>query len=392
MGAQNTADEVREHPTRRRPSSPVVSPAASDRVPPHTRRGFVTMSPTPDESALTPDPHSTLVALGWSDRWAPYLAAHDSGVAARVVRHDGSAVLVGSELGTHHVPVRRSMPPLAVGDWIVVSGDRIEELLPRASLLQRRDPSTGGSQPIAANVDVVGIVCGLDRPVTPGRVQRFTSLAWDAGATPLVILSKADLVDSTDNIEQDLLEQDPAAEIISVSSTTADGTAALLERCADNTLVLVGESGAGKSTLLNALAGSEVSGTGDVRDGDSKGRHTTTARQLFVLQGNCRLIDTPGVREVGIHTDLDTIDDGFSDIMDLAAHCQFRDCGHTNEPGCEVLAALADGRLHESRMKAWDQLRREAAWAEVRTDPAAQHRADRKLGRLIKDAKRQKRR
>ena len=266
------------------------------------------------------------------------------------------------------------------------------ELLPRASLLQRRDPSTDESQPIAANVDVVGIVCGLDRPIAPGRIQRFTSLAWDAGAAPLVILSKADLVESTEEIENDLLRQDPAAEIISVSSATTDGVSVLLERCANQTLVLVGESGAGKSALLNALAGRELSATGGVRAGDSKGRHTTTARQLFVLEGNCRLIDTPGVREVGIHTDVDTIDDGFSDIRDLAALCHFNDCGHSNEPGCEVLNALADGRLDKSRMTAWEQLRREAAWAEIRTDPAAQHRADRKLGRVIRDTKRAKRR
>lgn len=203
---------------------------------------------------MTPDPQSTVVALGWSDRWEPYLAAHDTGLPGRGIRHDGSAVLVGTEQGNSHVRIRPSMPRLAVGDWIIVTDDQIVELLPRASLLQRRDPSSGGSQPIAANVDVVGIVCGLDRPVTPGRIQRFTSLAWDAVATPPVILSKADLVVSTDDIENDLLEQDPAAEIISVSSTMTDGISELLERCANRTLVLVGESGAGKSTLLNALA------------------------------------------------------------------------------------------------------------------------------------------
>ena len=350
------------------------------------------MSSSHEGSSATPNPQSPLVAFGWSDRWAPYLAAHDAGSPGRVLRHDGAAVLVGAEHGTSQVPVRPSTPRLAVGDWVVVADGQIAELLPRASLLQRRDPSTGGSQPIAANVDLVGIVCGLDRPVTAGRIQRFTSLAWDAGATPLVILTKADLVDSTDEVEQDLLSQDPAAEIISVSSTTNDGIAALLERCADRTLVLVGESGAGKSTLLNALAGRELSVAGDVRRSDSKGRHTTTARQLFVLEGGCRLIDTPGVREVGLHTDVDTIDEGFSDIMDLAAHCQFNDCSHTTEPGCEVLRALADGTLHESRMEAWSQLRREAAWSELRSDPAARHRADRKLGRIIKNAQRAKRR
>lgn len=336
---------------------------------------------------------TSLNALGWSDRLAPYLAAHEDALPGRVLRHDGSAVLVGTEHDTTHCTLRPSTPPLAVGDWVVVDAvSRVVDLLPRASLLQRRDPSTGGSQPIAANVDVVGIVCGLDRPVSPGRIQRFTSLAWDAGAAPLVILAKADLVESTSVIQADLLQRDPAADVISVSSQTAEGVSTLLDRCANRTLVLVGESGAGKSTLLNALAGRDLSTTGVVRRGDAKGRHTTAARQLFVLAGNCCLIDTPGVREVGVHTEVDTIDDGFGDIAVLAAQCRFGDCGHVGEPDCEVLAAVGTGRLSEERLSAWRRLRREAAWAALRADPAARHRADRQRGRVYRAVKRAKRR
>jgi ribosome biogenesis GTPase len=340
----------------------------------------------------TPNSTPSLAVLGWSDRWLPHLAAHDTGSPGRVIRHDGSAVLVGTEHETRQYGLRPSTPVLAVGDWVIVDSDRVIDLLPRASLLQRRDPSTGGSQPIAANIDIVGIVCGLDRPVTQGRIQRFTSLAWDAGASPLVILSKADLVPSTTELEDDLLRHDPAADIISVSAETTDGVSDLLGRCANRTLVLVGESGAGKSTLLNALAGRELGATGEVRSGDRKGRHTTTARQLFLLEGNCCLIDTPGVREVGIHTDVDTIDDGFGDIAELAIECRFRDCGHANEPGCEVQAAVADGRLDEDRMSAWEQLRREAAFSEIRNDPAARHKADRQFARIVRGAQNAKRR
>ena len=126
---------------------------------------------------------------------------------------------------------------------------------------------------------------------------------------------------------------------------------------------------------------------GAVRRGDSKGRHTTTARQLFVLEGNCRLIDTPGVREVGVHTNVDTIDDGFDDISALALGCRFRDCGHQTEPGCDVRAAVADGRLNAVRLRAWEQMRREAAAAELRSDTAARRKADRKLGKIIRSAK-----
>lgn len=341
---------------------------------------------------IRPTDHPTLENLGWSDRWRAHLAPHDAGTPGRVLRHDGSAVIVATGDETEHFRIRRSMPPLAVGDWVVVDRDQVLALLPRASLLHRRDPSTGAGQPIAANVDVVGIVCGLDRPLSPGRIQRFTTLAWDAGAWPLVILSKTDLVNSTAAIEDDVRGHDPTVEILAVSSETRVGVADLLERCAGRTLVLVGESGAGKSTLLNALAGRRLGATATVRAGDHKGRHTTTARHLYPLDGNCCLIDTPGVRHVGIHTDVDTIDEGFADIAEFAARCRFTDCAHATEPHCEVRAAVADGRLGEPRLRAWEKLRREAASLEVRSDPVARHVADRKLDRTIRNAQHAKRR
>lgn len=333
----------------------------------------------------------TLLALGWTDRLTPHIT--DATLTpGRVLRHDGVAVLVGTDQASKHYTLRPSTPPLAVGDWVLVDADRVVQLLPRASALQRRDPSTGGSQLIAANVDIVGIVCGLDRPVNAGRIQRFTSLAWDAGASPLVILTKTDLVDSTRDIESELFRHDPAIEIVTLSSQANEGVTELLARCAGRTLVLVGESGAGKSTLLNALGGTELGVTGSVRDGDSKGKHTTTSRQLFVLEGNCCLIDTPGVREVGLHTDVDTIDSGFADITDLAQDCRFGDCGHGDEPGCAVQAAVVSGEVDPDRLRSWDKLRREAAFSEIRTDTAARRKADRELGKMINKAQKAKRR
>jgi ribosome biogenesis GTPase len=339
-----------------------------------------------------PHPDTTsLAALGWTDRWAPFVDDRDDRIPGRIVRHDGSAVLVATEFGTGPVRLRPATPALAVGDWVLVGDGTVSEVLPRASSLKRRDPSTGESQLIAANVDVVGIVCGLDRPVSIGRIQRFTSLAWDAGAAPLVILAKADLVEDAGATRDAILNWDPGSDIVTVSAVTNDGVADLLERCADRTLVLVGESGAGKSTLLNLLAGTELSTTGGVREGDHKGRHTTTARQLHLLPGNCRLIDTPGVREVGLATDVDTIDQGFADIAELAEACRFGDCSHAGEPGCSVLAAVGRGELDPSRLASWSELRREAAAAEVRADPAARHKADRRMSRVYREAQQIKR-
>jgi ribosome biogenesis GTPase len=157
------------------------------------------------------------------------------------------------------------------------------------------------------------------------------------------------------------------------------------------TVAFVGESGAGKSTLVNALAGVDLAATGAVRGADNKGRHTTTARELHVLPDDVRLIDTPGIREMGLWTDVETVDDVFDDIVVLAEQCRFRDCGHDAEPGCAVRAALEQGRLPAERFESWEALRREAAAAELRADPYARHQAARRFGKIAREAQRMKR-
>ncbi len=278
------------------------------------------------------------------------------------------------------------MPPLAVGDWITVDGDRVDALIDRKSLLQRRDPGTGLAQPIAANIDIIGIVCGVDRPLSIGRIERFSALAWDAGAAPLVILSKSDLVDDTSQIESQIYSEVPGSDVIAVSASLALGIDELFAQSTGKTLVLVGESGAGKSTLVNAMAGEDAAATGSVRAGDHKGRHTTTSRQLHVLRDDCCLIDTPGVREVGLFTDVDTIDEGFDDVTSLADSCRFNDCNHETEPGCAVLEALADGSLSSDRVDSWRAFRREAASAELRSNQAAYRAEMRRMGKVYRGA------
>ena len=336
-----------------------------------------------------------LAAFGWGPRWDALAA---EGIAdglepGIVVRHDGSAVLVATRTNLDHCGLVGSTPAVAVGDRVLVGGGVVRNVLHRASLLQRRDPSTGDGQLIAANVDVVVVACGLDRPVRPGRIERFVTLAWDAGAVPLVVCTKADLGDSdslADAIDSAQAAA-PGTTVLAVSALDGDGLDDLRAELADCTAVFVGESGAGKSTLLNALGGDALASTGDIRAGDAKGRHTTTARQLYVLDG-VRVIDTPGVREVGLWAGVDAVDAAFDDIIELAAGCRFGDCAHDSEPDCAVVAAVAEGMLPAARLESWQRLRHEAAAAERRADPVAARRANRQFGRLVREAQRMKRR
>ena len=335
---------------------------------------------------------SELVELGWDERWKAQLDQQrvPGAVPARVLRHDGKEILVGSPSGTGHIHLRASTVPVAVGDWVLTDGDVVREVLARRSLLQRRDPSTANQQLIAANVDVVGVTCGLDRPVRSGRIERFVTLAFDAGAVPLVILTKTDLVEDTTSAENIAVASAPGSDVVCVSSLTGSGIDQLRSSLGGTTAVFVGESGAGKSALLNALAGHEVAGTGHVRHGDHKGRHTTTARQLHSLPGGCCVIDTPGLREVGVWTDTDTVDRSFADVAELAHGCRFRDCTHRSEPGCAVGQAVEDGILSAERLENWQQLHREAASAELRADIHAHRQAARRFGKLVRQAKKTK--
>jgi len=317
-----------------------------------------TSGPTDTE----PDHDAALVALGWDDSWQHVLEESAAGgEPGRVIRHDGVAVLTSFAGPTRHLHLRPAVPPLAVGDWVTADGDTVGTLLPRRSLLERLDPSTGEPTVVAANIDLVLIVCGLDRPVRAGRVQRFVAQARDAGALPVLVLTKTDLAEDLDRVRADAEAIDPRLEVLEVSATSGAGIDALASRIAGTTMVAVGESGAGKSTLANALCGEEVATTAEVRSGDAKGRHTTTSRHLHLLpMGGC-LIDTPGVRAVGLSADTDTVEEAFDDIAELALSCKFTDCGHDTEPGCAVRAAVADGALAAQRLDSWHRLRGEVA-------------------------------
>jgi ribosome biogenesis GTPase len=335
-----------------------------------------------------------LSSYGWNDRWVARFTPHadDGRQPGRVLRQDLSASLVATRQGVVHVPARRTVPPLAVGDWVVIENSEvIVAVLERSSVLRRRDPE-GGEQLLAANIDVVAMVFGADRPLKAGRLFRTTTQIWDAGAVPVVVLTKTDLLLDVDAAVDRVHEIDPNTDVVAVSSVRGDGIEALRRRISGLTVVLVGESGAGKSTLVNALHGDEVAAVSGVRGTDHRGRHTTTSRELHLLPGGGVLIDTPGLREVGLWTDESAVDETFPEIAALADDCQFRDCSHGPEPGCAVRAAVADGRLTEERFMAWESLRREAVSARLRADEHARRAEDRRFGRMVKDAVRDKRR
>lgn len=249
----------------------------------------------------------------------------------------------------------------AIGDWVIVSDDPaigpvVDTVLPRATALVRRDPAAEViEQVLAANVDVVAVVHGLARPVNPARLERLLVLAWDSGARPAIVLSKSDLGDGR-AARDGLLELFADVDVFVTSAVTGDGIAELAAFVAETgTIVFIGESGAGKSRLANALLGADVQEVGEVRD-DAKGRHTTSTRDLIPIPTGGVLIDTPGLRAVGLWDADGALDRVFADVVEVAAGCRFRDCTHGVEPDCAVQQAVAEGELDGGRVERYRRL------------------------------------
>jgi ribosome biogenesis GTPase len=322
----------------------------------------------------------SLAQYGWDDDWAARLAELPDGLTpGRVVRHDGAGLVVAGAGGVVAVPLGpRLDPEPVVGDWVALDRDHPVAVLPRRSLLRRRAAIGDGQQSLAANIDVVLLVCGVDRPVKPGRIQRSATLARDAGAVPVVVLTKSALTDDADALVEAVTEAQPDIDVVVASVNEGQGLDGLRARVEGRTVTLLGESGAGKSSIVNALLGHEAASTGRVRAGDAKGRHTTTTRELHLLPGGGVLVDTPGIRAVGLLDDVEAVTETFADVDDVAADCRFSDCRHEGEPGCEVAAAVSDGRLTEARLAGWRGLRDEAEAAALRATRQAREAARRR--------------
>ncbi len=314
-----------------------------------------------------------LSCLGWDGSDAlPY-----GTVPARVTRVDRGRLTVLAEDGERRVLPGSSLfgPEFsgpAVGDWVALRGELAVEILPRRSAFVRTVAGrTSAAQVVAANLDLVLVVDALTGDPRLRRVERYLAVAWSSGATPVVVLTKADLCDDVVAAVEAVREDALGVDVLPVSSVTGEGLAQVRALLAPGrTAAMVGPSGVGKSSLANALAGRTVAGTREIRE-DGRGRHATTARELHLLPGGGLLVDTPGMRELALYDDADGVETAYADITELATHCRFRDCGHRGEPGCAVAAAIDDGRLDPARFTAWRKLEAEAHRQLLRVDARA---------------------
>lgn len=339
-----------------------------------------------------------LIELGWSHFFQQQLSAHELALTpARVCRQDVTQFHLLSERGQLFglLPGRlrqeaRSKADLpTVGDWVVVSDIegaethtvQIDRLLERKSKFSRKEAGdVHDEQIVAANIDTVFVVSSLDNDFSPGRIERYLLLCWNSGALPVIILNKADLAGNADRKVAALVQIAQGTPIHVLSAITGDGLDEIRGYMKPgSTCTFIGSSGVGKSTIINTLIGYEKFDTGAVRELDSKGRHTTTFRELVVVPHAGMIIDTPGMREIQLWADSTSLAKSFVDIEQLAAQCRFNDCRHQSEPGCAVLGAIESGDLDPDRLMRYFKLAREIEHFDIMQDAAT--RAEKKQER-----------
>lgn len=333
---------------------------------------------------LTP----TLQQLGWKPFFQQQLSLEeltDFTIGRVVEQHRGHLVAM-TEQGQQKLTLPPNQDRVCVGDWVLFDDTlRIHRSLERQSLFERKAPGTKvATQLIAANVDTVMIVCSLNHDFSLERIERYLSLAREAEVEPVVVLTKADLCEDVDNKRAQVQEFDSMLVVYTVNALDQQDLKSLEGYCQmGKTLAFLGSSGVGKSTLVNSLMGMEEQETGEIREADSKGRHTTTYRALKMLPQGGLLMDTPGMRELQLGSSEQGVNETFSEISELAEQCRFVDCSHSSEPGCAIQKAIKDGVLSERRLLSYQKLMREQAFnaatlAEKRSD-------DKAFGKMIKN-------
>lgn len=316
--------------------------------------------------------------MAYENYGIPTLTDRPGCIGARVTAVHRERFEIITEYGFSHARMKRGLRLAAdemptVGDRIVVqynpAGDSVAlEVLPRTALFARLDGMHGRAQLVAANMDLVCIVTSLNAEFNLRRLERYLALARESGARPVFLLTKRDLADelTVEAVVAQVMGLAPDCPVLPLSAHTGQGMDALAGLLQPGvTAVLLGSSGVGKSSLVNALSGEERMAVNGIREDDAKGRHTTVHRQLLELSSGALLIDTPGMRELGMWDAVEGVDETFSDIAALTEQCRFRDCSHRHEPGCAILAALEDGSLDPARLQSYLALRGQASRTEM---------------------------
>ncbi|MCG6227809.1 ribosome small subunit-dependent GTPase A [Vibrio furnissii] len=329
----------------------------------------------------------SLPQLGWRPVFQQQLSLEEieHTIFARIAAHHRSGYVCWSERGEFHLDIHAKLPAMTVGDWILIdSNQQFVRLLDRQSLFRRKAAgSRAYEQLIAANVDTLFIVSSLNQDFNLSRIERYLALAREAQVEPVIVLTKADLCTDGEAKRRDVQALSPLLNVETINALDHDSCQVLHAWCkTGSTVAVMGSSGVGKSTLVNTLMGETIQSTGGIREQDSKGRHTTTARFLLPMPGGALLLDTPGMRELQIADCEHGVAETFADVASLAQQCRFGDCQHQSEPGCAVQRALETGELDARRLRNYQKLLAEQLYnSETIAERHARHRRFSKMVR-----------
>jgi len=346
-----------------------------------------------------------LKKLGWNaffgERFRRYATGHEPGRVSTVNKNSCKVHMKGGVVRARvSGKLRQDGLRPAVGDWVAIYRDEsdiftIQAILPRKSKISRKDPGrAAGEQVIVTNIETVFIVTSLNQDLNMRRLERYIAIAKQSGTEPVIVLNKSDICADVEAKIDEVKAIAPDLSVLDISATENIGLEKLSPYLQDGkTALLLGSSGVGKSTLINALEGRERQKIGEIREDDGRGRHTTTARELLILETGGIVIDNPGMREIQLWDAGDGLDDAFQDIIELAKECKFSDCRHVTEPGCAVKKAIEDGTLSEVRLESYRKLQRELSAIERKKNPklmAEEQKKWKKISRMAKEIQKRK--